>query len=156
MDFSRKERVYCCVSREYPLAPIAGVGAVILDREKQHVVLIRRGHAPLQGEWSLPGGEVELGEALEAAVVREVREETGLQVKPVRVLKVFDRIHRDEAGRVQYHYVLVDFICRVTGGTLRADSDAAEACWASVSGLTQYDLSTTTLELIQTALADAS
>ena len=105
--------------REYPEAPIVGVGAVVIDGAK--VLLVRRGQEPLKGEWSLPGGALELGETLQQGVVREVLEETGLEVVPAGIVEVFDRITRDEAtGRIRYHYVLVDFVCRVAGGTLLA------------------------------------
>jgi 8-oxo-dGTP diphosphatase len=126
--------------REYPDAPIAGVGAVIVRGDDQPtVLLIRRGQEPLKGEWSLPGGAVELGESLEEAVRREVLEETGLAVAPAGIVQTFDRISRDAEGRVRYHYVLVDFLCRVTGGSLACASDALEARWATpqeLDGLT--------------------
>jgi ADP-ribose pyrophosphatase YjhB (NUDIX family) len=108
------------------------------------VLLIRRGQEPLKGEWSLPGGAVELGETLEEAVRREVLEETGLVVEPVDVVEAFDRIARDEAGRVRYHYVLVDFLCRVKDGAdlacpIACATDALEGRWAGpeeLNGLT--------------------
>ena len=121
------------MQREYPSAPITGVGAVIIDRGR--VLLIQRGQEPLKGEWSLPGGALELGESLTEGIMREVREETGLLVAPLKVVEVFDRIVRDEQGRVRYHYVLVDFLCRVTGGTLACASDAAGARWATLDEL---------------------
>jgi 8-oxo-dGTP diphosphatase len=117
------------MSREYPERPIVGVGAVILDGER--VLLVQRAHAPLQGEWSLPGGAVELGETLEQGVCREVLEETGLIVDPIAIVEVFDRISCDVDGRVQYHYVLVDYLCRVIGGNLACATDAADARWAT-------------------------
>jgi len=121
------------MQREYPVAPITGVGAVIIENGR--VLLIERGQEPLKGEWSLPGGALELGETLAEGIMREVREETGLLVEPVTVVEVFDRIVRDEQGRVRYHYVLVDFLCRVTGGTLACASDAAAARWATLDEL---------------------
>jgi 8-oxo-dGTP diphosphatase len=121
------------MSREYPERPIVGVGAVILDGGR--VLLVKRGQAPLKGEWSLPGGALELGETLEEGIRREVLEETGLTVEPVAVVEVLDRISRDGEGRVQYHYVLVDFLCRVTGGDLACATDAADARWAGVDEL---------------------
>ena len=97
--------------REYPKSPLVGVGAVVFDADS--VLLVRRAKAPLAGEWSLPGGAVELGETLEEAIVREVAEETGLRVMPLQVVKVFDHIDRDAEGGIRFHYVLVDFLCRI-------------------------------------------
>ncbi len=148
--------------REYPDAPIAGVGAVIVREaagsegtpgEKQ-VLLVRRAQEPLKGEWSLPGGAVELGETLESATCREVLEETGLVVETVDVVEAFDRISRDAEGRVRFHYVLVDFLCRVVGGSLNCASDALEARWATEAELN--GLTPLTVEVIRKALEMAS
>jgi ADP-ribose pyrophosphatase YjhB (NUDIX family) len=114
------------MQREFPSSPLVGVGAVVVDRDR--VVLIRRGTEPLKGQWSLPGGMLELGESLVAGVVREVREETGLVVEPVELVELLDRIHR-ESDRVRYHYVIADYLCRVTGGALQAASDADAVRW---------------------------
>jgi len=124
------------------------------DQSRPKVLLIRRAQEPLKGEWSLPGGGVELGETLEDAIRREVLEETGLAVDVVDVVKAFDRIVRDADGRVRYHYVLVDFLCRVTGGAdcgqaIACATDALEARWAGpgeLDGLTPL-----TVEVIQKA-----
>ncbi len=121
------------MSREYPERPIVGVGAVIVDANR--VLLIQRGQPPLKGEWSLPGGALELGETLEEGIRREVLEETGLAVEPVAVVEVLDRISRDAGDRVQYHFVLVDFLCRVVGGELACATDAADARWALIDDL---------------------
>ena len=120
-------------AREYPERPIVGVGAVIFDQGR--VLLVQRGHAPMQGEWSLPGGALEVGETLDEGVKREVLEETGLFVEPVAMVEVFDRIARDAAGRVKFHYVLVDYLCRVTGGSPAHASDAAALRWAALDEL---------------------
>jgi ADP-ribose pyrophosphatase YjhB (NUDIX family) len=118
------------VRREYPDRPIVGVGGVVVRNGR--VVLVRRAKAPRMGEWSIPGGMLELGETLRAGVVREIQEETGLQVTSEAVLDVFDSIVTDAAGKTQYHYVLVDYLCSVSGGELRAASDASEVRWATL------------------------
>ena len=142
--------------RQYPDRPFAGVGGVILDGER--VVLIRRRFPPLAGEWSLPGGIVEIGETLEACVARELFEETGLRVDVGPVIEVFDRITRDASDRVEYHYVLVDYLCRATGGALRAGSDVDAAKWVSTADLAEYRLPDKAMTVIRRGreLADAS
>ena len=139
--------------REYPDAPIIGVGAVVIDDGK--VLLVRRGQEPLKGEWSLPGGALELGETLREGMVREVLEETGLNVVPVAIVEVLDRITLGEpSGRVRYHYVLVDFLCHVAGGTLLGGSDAEEARWVAqedVHEQGEYRLAPVTVRVIQKA-----
>jgi len=112
--------------REYPAMPLLGVGAVVVHEGR--VLLVRRGREPLKGQWSLPGGLLEVGESLVEGVIREVGEETGLQVAPIELIELLDRIHR-EGNRVRYHYVIADYLCRVTGGNLQAASDADEARW---------------------------
>ncbi len=114
------------MQREFPETPLVGVGAVIVHQDR--ILLIQRGTQPALGQWSLPGGLIELGESLEAAVVREVEEETGLIVAPAGLIELLDRIYR-EGERVRYHYVIADFLCRVVGGQLRAGSDAAQVRW---------------------------
>ena len=126
------------MNRTYPERPFVGVGAVIVDGAR--VVLIRRRFEPLAGEWSLPGGVVAAGETLEMCVRREMEEETGLLVTVGPVIEVFDRITRDEDGRVQYHYVLVDYLCWRSGGVLRAGSDVDAAVWVDASDLSQYGI----------------
>jgi ADP-ribose pyrophosphatase YjhB (NUDIX family) len=114
------------LQREYPLAPLVGVGAVIVQEGR--VLLVQRGREPMKGRWTIPGGLIEIGESLLDAVVRETREETGLEVEPVELVELLDRIHREE-GRVRYHYVIADYLCRVVGGTLAAADDAAAVRW---------------------------
>jgi 8-oxo-dGTP diphosphatase len=115
------------MARDYPAAPVAAVGGVVLDGDR--VLLVLRALPPRQGEWSLPGGQLELGESLVDGVRREVREETGLEVRVGPLVEVFDRVHRDDAGRIRYHFVIVDFLCAPAGGVLRAGDDAADARW---------------------------
>ena len=131
--------------REYPEAPIVGVGAVVIKGTE--VLLVRRGSEPLKGEWSLPGGALEIGETLQQGVVREVFEETGMTVTPAGVIEILDRIIKDEeSGRVRYHYVLIDFVCQVTGGTLCSASDAEDVRWVEHGQLrTGYQLAPATL-----------
>jgi ADP-ribose pyrophosphatase YjhB (NUDIX family) len=114
------------MQREFPQVPLVGVGAVVVDQGR--VLLVRRGTEPLKGHWSLPGGLLEVGESLIDGVVREVREETGLLVEPMELVELLDRIHR-EGDRVRYHYVIADYLCRVTGGSLMAASDADAVRW---------------------------
>jgi 8-oxo-dGTP diphosphatase len=137
-------------SRQYPERPIVGVGAVIVDSGK--VVLIRRKYEPLKGHWSLPGGMVEVGEPLEAALTREMQEETGLVVDVGPMIEVFDRIMRDEERRVRYHFVLIDYLCWPSGGTLRAGSDVDAALWADPAALAQYSLTEKASSVIQRGL----
>jgi len=133
--------------REYPDRPIVGVGGVIVDEGK--VVLVRRKYEPLKGHWSLPGGMVEIGETLETALIREMREETGLVVDVGPVIEVFDRITRDEDRRVRYHFVLVDYVCRRTEGALRAGSDVDAAIWVDAENLAEYSLTEKATSVIQ-------
>ncbi|HEY2861674.1 MAG TPA: NUDIX hydrolase [Terracidiphilus sp.] len=114
------------MQREYPLSPLVGVGAVIVYQGR--VLLVQRGREPMKGKWTVPGGLIEVGETLSEAVVRETREETGIEVEPVELIELLDRIHREE-GRVRYHYVIADYLCRVVGGTLAAADDAAAVRW---------------------------
>jgi 8-oxo-dGTP diphosphatase len=114
------------MQREFPSSPLVGIGAVIVDNGR--VLLVQRGREPLKGHWTLPGGLLEVGESLTAGVVREVREETGLEVEPVELVELVDRIHRED-DRVRYHYVIADYLCRVAGGTLCAADDAAAVRW---------------------------
>lgn len=135
------------MKREYPETPLVGVGSIIIQDGK--VLLVKRGHPPLLGEWSIPGGVLEVGEMLRDAAVREAREETGLIIEPGELLGIFDRVIRDDEGRVRYHYVLIDFLCRQTGGTLVASGDAAEARWFEKDELADLKLSPDTEQVIR-------
>lgn len=142
------------MGREYPDKPLVGVGAVIVRNHR--VLLIRRGQAPLLGEWSLPGGVLECGETLREAAVREAREETGLVVEAVDMLGVYERIIPSDDGRVRYHYVLIDFLCRPVGGELKAGSDAAEVGWFTREELPALKLAYDTNDVVLKGLAQVS
>lgn len=128
---------------------MVGAGAVVLDGET--VLLVRRSAEPLAGQWSLPGGKLELGETVEQAIIREVREETSLDIEPLRLLGVYDLIDRDPTGAIRYHYVLVDWICTVSGGELCAGDDALEVCWARRDDLARFELADFTRNAIEKA-----
>ncbi|SUZ97277.1 uncharacterized protein METZ01_LOCUS50131 [marine metagenome] len=138
-------------SRVYPDRPFVGVGAVVLAA--QDIVLVKRRFEPLADEWSLPGGALELGETMTIGVAREIQEETSLQVEVGPVIDVLDRIVRDDAGQVQYHYVLVDFLCRVVGGTLAPGSDVSQAVLAAPNALEEYRLTSKARAVITRGLA---
>ena len=126
------------MKRDYPERPILGVGAVIIRGDR--VLLVRRATEPLKGEWSVPGGVLELGEKLREAVRREVLEETGLQVEPGEVLDVFDSIFRDQQGRTQYHYVVIDYLCHSMSEEAKAASDVSEVRWVRADELAAMGL----------------
>ena len=140
------------MKREFPEVPLVGVGAIII--EDARVVLVKRAHPPLQAEWSIPGGVLEVGELVREAAIREAREETGLTVEPGELLGVFDRVLRDPAQRVQYHYVLIDFLCRRVAGDLAAASDAAEVRWFTREELPALNLAKDTLDVILKGFAN--
>ncbi len=150
------------MKREYPDSPLVGVGAVIVDRHSDdrrddpRVLLIRRGQPPLLGEWSLPGGVLECGEALREAAVREAREETGLVVETGELLGVYERVLRGDDGRVRYHYVLIDFLCRPVGGDLKAGCDAAEVGWFTRDELPALNLAYDANDVVLKGLARRS
>jgi 8-oxo-dGTP diphosphatase len=134
------------MNREYPDRPFVGVGAIII--EDGRVLLVKRAHAPLAGEWSIPGGVLEVGETLREAAIREALEETGLRVEPTTLLGVYDRILRDADERTLYHYVLIDFLCRRLTGEALASGDAAEVCWFRQEEISGLSLAEDTSEVI--------
>jgi len=135
------------MKREFPDSPLVGVGAIIVEKER--VLLVKRGHAPLAGEWSIPGGVLELGEGLEEAVVREAWEETGLRVETAGLLGVYNRVLRDADERTLYHYVLIDFLCHRVSGEPQASGDAAEVRWFSRNEIGTLALPKDTAEVIR-------
>jgi 8-oxo-dGTP diphosphatase len=135
------------MQREFPQVPLVGVGAIII--EEAHVLLVKRLHPPLQAQWSIPGGVLEVGELVRDAAIREAREETGLTVEPGELLGVYDRVLRNPEKRVQYHYVLIDFLCRRVAGDLSAASDAAEVRWFARKELPALKLAEDTLDVIR-------
>jgi 8-oxo-dGTP diphosphatase len=135
--------------RRYPERPFVGVGGIVFEEDR--VLLIRRGKDPGQGKWSIPGGVVHLGETLVRAVCREVEEETGLKVEALELVEVFERITLDEQDRVYYHYVLIDYLCRVVEGRVRAASDALEAAFYPLGTIEHLELTSGTGPIIQKA-----
>jgi 8-oxo-dGTP diphosphatase len=131
--------------REFPKSPMVGVGGVVIQRGR--ALLVLRAREPLKRRWSIPGGLVELGEELERAVARELKEETGLTVEPVQVVMVFDRIQRVRR-RVRYHFVIVDYFCRLKRGKLRPASDVLDARWARPEELGKYNLTPLALRVV--------
>ncbi|MGH9734462.1 MAG: NUDIX hydrolase [Candidatus Acidiferrales bacterium] len=132
--------------REYPERPVVGVGGVVISDGR--ALLIKRGHPPLQGEWSIPGGTLELGETMLECVARELLEETAVQVRVFDLIEVFDRVFRDEAGRVQYHFVIVDYLCEQISGEARAGSDVTDVAWVPQADLEHYSLTPTAMRVI--------
>ncbi len=137
--------------RDYPDRPIVGVGAVVVQNGL--ALVVRRATEPLKGEWSIPGGMLELGEKLRDGIAREVLEETGLIVQVGEVLDVFDSIFPDAEGKTQYHYVLIDFVCYPKAGTLQASSDVSDAKWVSAEEASQLGMKTATVGVICKALS---
>ena len=149
-------------SREYPERPVVGVGGVIIDDGR--ALLIRRGSEPLRGEWSIPGGTLELGESLQEGVRRELREETGLQVRVLELIEVFDRIFPDQGSlpgrrekpRPRFHFVIVDYLCERMGGEPRAGSDVTDVTFASEDELAQYHLTETATRVLKKAFCQVA
>ena len=127
--------------REYPSQPVVGIGAVIVQDEK--ILLIKRGSEPGRGKWSIPGGVVELGETLEKAVVREVKEETNLDVEVVRLIDAVDNILGDSHGKLRFHFVILDYLTKLKGGTLQPSSDVLDTKWVRMDEAEDYDLTKT-------------
>lgn len=140
-------------NREYPARPIVGVGGVTI--REGHALIMRRAYEPLKGQWSIPGGGLDVGEMIVEGVRREVEEETGIQVRVLEQIETFERILRDGEGRVQYHYVILDYLCEQVGGELRVGGDATDAAWVAENGLGSYALSESATRVILKAFAMA-
>ncbi len=140
-------------NREYPARPIVGVGGVTICDGR--VLLMRRAYAPLQGEWSIPGGGLDVGETIAEGVRREVEEETGIHVRVLDQIETFERIVRNDSGRVQYHYVILDYFCEAIGGELRAGSDATDVAWVEEGELPKYALREAATRVVAKAFAMA-
>ncbi len=139
------------MARDYPVAPVVGVGAVIVRDGR--ALIVRRAHEPRRGEWSLPGGRVELGETLIEALRREMKEETGLDIEVGPTLEVFDRVQRDAEGRVRYHFVIVDYLCAPIGGVEVAGDDAEALAWVTDDEIAAYNVNPHATDLIRKGLA---
>ena len=137
--------------RRYPRRPMVGIGGLIFEGPR--ILMAQRGKEPLKGWWSLPGGALEIGELLADGVRREVREETGLEIEPIRVFEIFERIIRDPAGVPEYHYVLIDYLCRVTGGSLRPGDDVCRVEWMERQELAALQITEGTLAVIDRAFS---
>lgn len=141
-------------SRRYPPRPVLGVGALIFKADR--VLLIERGKEPLKGQWSLPGGAVETGERVEDAIIREMFEETGLEVTPTQIAVIFERIMYDAESLPEYHYLLIDFFCEVRGGSLCPGDDCRNAAWFTLEEIELLPITVGTLEVIRAARSGAT
>ena len=135
--------------REYPERPMVGVGGVVIVGGR--ALLIRRGSPPLEGQWSIPGGMLEIGEALSDGVRRELFEETAIEVKVLELIEVFERITRDESEHVKYHFVIADYLCEMVGGEAQAASDVTDVAWVREGDLEKYSLTVTATRVIRKA-----
>ena len=139
------------MSREYPSHPITAVSGAVFNHEGR-ILLARRANPPARGKWSFPGGVVRLGESQEEALKREIREECGLEVEVGPVVSVTSKIVPNDKGEIQYHYVLLDFLCRATKDVITVGSDALEARWVSVQEIQDYELTEGLEEVIGKAV----
>jgi 8-oxo-dGTP diphosphatase len=145
------ERAEVSPKREYPGAPVVGVGGVVIRDGR--ALLIKRGSEPLKDQWSIPGGTLELGESIQEGVRRELLEETGIEVRVGELIEVFDRIFRDAAGEIQYHFVIVDYLCEVVSGEAHAASDVTDTAWVREEDLWNYKLTEAATRVIRKAFA---
>lgn len=142
------------MSRQYPKQPSIGVGVVVIDGDR--VLLVQRGKEPGAGTWAFPGGRLELGETLAEAAVREAHEETGLTIEPGEVIAVRDLIDSDEAGRIRFHYVLIDLLAQPVGGTLRPGDDSLAVRWIGLEDMADLPMAPHMVEVVRQLLADGN
>jgi 8-oxo-dGTP diphosphatase len=145
------ERTQLSPKREYPASPVVGVGGVVIHEGR--ALLIKRGGPPLEGQWSIPGGTLELGESIQEGVRRELLEETGIEVRVGELIEVFDRIFRDAAGKIQYHFVIVDYLCEKISGEAKPASDVTDTAWVREEDLWNYKLTEAATRVIRKAFA---
>ncbi len=139
--------------RDFPDRPLVGVGGVVISNGR--VLLVRRGAPPLEGQWSIPGGLLEVGETLTAGVRRELLEETAVEVRALELLEVFERIDLDASGQARHHFVVLDYLCDVLGGQARAGSDVTDVAWATPEELEKYSVSEAAKRVIRRAFEAA-
>jgi 8-oxo-dGTP diphosphatase len=132
--------------REFPDRPLVGVGGVVISGGR--VLLVRRGSPPLENQWSIPGGLLEVGETLREGVRRELLEETAIEVRVLELVEVFERIRLDASGKAKHHFVVLDYLCEVVRGEASAGSDAIEVAWAAAGELERYALTEATTQVI--------
>jgi 8-oxo-dGTP diphosphatase len=137
--------------REYPASPVVGVGGVVIHEGR--ALLIKRGSEPLKDQWSIPGGTLELGESIKEGVRRELLEETGIEVRVGELIEVFDRIFRDATGNIQYHFVIVDYLCEKISGEAKPASDVTDTAWVREEDLWNYKLTEAATRVIRKAFA---
>jgi len=140
--------------REYPERPLVGVGGVVISNGR--ALLVKRGGPPLEGQWSIPGGMLEVGETLLEGVRRELLEETGINVRVGELIEVFERINRDGDGKARYHFVVLDYLCKAANGEARAGSDVTTVAWAKPEELASYALTETATRVILKAFEMAT
>ncbi len=140
-------------NREYPARPVVGVGGVVIRDDR--ALLVRRGSEPLKGEWSIPGGTLELGETILEGVARELREETGLDVRVIELIEVFERIFPGDGQRPRYHFVILDYLCEAPEGAARPGSDVTDIAFARQEELDRYHLTPTATRVLKKAFAMA-
>ena len=140
--------------REHPQRPIIAVGGVVIHDER--ALLIRRGQPPLEGRWSIPGGILEIGETITSAIERELKEETGIAVRVLGLLEIYEKVLRDSDNRAQYHFIILDYMCEFVEGEAEADGDVTDAAWVNENDLETLQLTSAALRVVKKAFSFAS